>query len=123
MLADVWGSSGSGAGELATPTGLDTDAYDNVYVADYDNNRVQKFSPDGELLLTWGGFNGPKDVAVDSGNGFVYVADEKNHQIKKFTLVHGDWLPGGDELTPTMKLKRKPIAEKYGAEIEAMYAR
>ena len=44
-------------------------------------------------------------------------------QIKKFTIVRGDWEPGGDELTPTMKLKRKPIAEKYADEIEAMYAR
>jgi long-chain acyl-CoA synthetase len=43
-------------------------------------------------------------------------------QIKKFTIVESDWLPGGDELTPTMKLKRKPIAEKYGPQIEAMYA-
>jgi long-subunit acyl-CoA synthetase (AMP-forming) len=43
-------------------------------------------------------------------------------QIKKFTIVPGDWLPGGDELTPTMKLKRKPIAAKYEAEIEAMYS-
>jgi long-subunit acyl-CoA synthetase (AMP-forming) len=43
-------------------------------------------------------------------------------QIKKFTIVAGDWLPGGDELTPTMKLKRKPIAEKYAADIEAMYS-
>jgi long-subunit acyl-CoA synthetase (AMP-forming) len=43
-------------------------------------------------------------------------------QIKKFTVVSGDWLPGGDELTPTMKLKRKPIADKYAAAIEAMYA-
>jgi long-subunit acyl-CoA synthetase (AMP-forming) len=42
-------------------------------------------------------------------------------QIKKFTIVPGDWLPGGDELTPTMKLKRKPIAAKYADEIEAMY--
>jgi long-chain acyl-CoA synthetase len=42
-------------------------------------------------------------------------------QIKKFTIVPGDWLPGGDELTPTMKLKRKPIDEKYRDEIEAMY--
>jgi len=43
-------------------------------------------------------------------------------QIKKFTIVRGDWLPGGDELTPTMKLKRRPILAKYEAEIEAMYA-
>jgi long-chain acyl-CoA synthetase len=43
-------------------------------------------------------------------------------QIKRFAIVEGDWLPGADELTPTMKLKRKPIAEKYAAEIEQMYA-
>jgi long-chain acyl-CoA synthetase len=42
-------------------------------------------------------------------------------QIKKFTVVTGDWLPGGDELTPTMKLKRKPIAAKYAGEIDSMY--
>jgi long-subunit acyl-CoA synthetase (AMP-forming) len=44
-------------------------------------------------------------------------------QIKKFTIVPGDWQPGGDELTPTMKLKRKPIAEKYAGDIESMYAK
>jgi long-chain acyl-CoA synthetase len=44
-------------------------------------------------------------------------------QIKRFTIVEGDWLPGGDELTPTMKLKRKPIDRKYTEAIEAMYAR
>ena len=43
-------------------------------------------------------------------------------QIKKFTILPVDWQPGGDDLTPTMKLKRKPIAEKYAAEIESMYA-
>ena len=42
-------------------------------------------------------------------------------QIKKFTIVRGDWLPGGDELTPTIKLKRKPIAAKYADAIEQMY--
>ena len=42
-------------------------------------------------------------------------------QIKRFTILRQEWEPGGDELTPTMKLKRKPIAEKYGAEIEALY--
>jgi len=43
-------------------------------------------------------------------------------QIKKFTILPTDWQPGGDELTPTMKLKRKPIAEKYRAEIEELYS-
>ena len=42
-------------------------------------------------------------------------------QIKKFTIVPGDWVPGGEELTPTMKLKRAPIAAKYEADIDGMY--
>jgi long-subunit acyl-CoA synthetase (AMP-forming) len=43
-------------------------------------------------------------------------------QIKTFHILPVDWLPGGDELTPTMKLKRKPISEKYAAEIDALYS-
>src|SRR5215216_2692999 len=57
-------------------------------------------------------------AAVDKGNAELARVE----QIKKFTIVQGDWLPGGDELTPTMKLKRKPIAEKYAGQIDAMYA-
>ena len=43
-------------------------------------------------------------------------------QIKRYTLLEEEWEAGGDELTPTMKLKRKPIHEKYAAEIEKLYA-
>ena len=57
-------------------------------------------------------------AGVDLANGRLARVEG----IKKFTIVPGDWLPGGDELTPTMKLKRKPIAEKYEAAIDAMYA-
>jgi long-subunit acyl-CoA synthetase (AMP-forming) len=42
-------------------------------------------------------------------------------QIKRFKVLPCDWPPAGDELTPTMKLKRKPIAEKYAREIDALY--
>jgi long-chain acyl-CoA synthetase len=56
--------------------------------------------------------------AIDAANARLARVE----QIKKFTIVPGDWLPGEDELTPTMKLKRKPIAAKYEAEIEAMYS-
>jgi long-subunit acyl-CoA synthetase (AMP-forming) len=42
-------------------------------------------------------------------------------QIKRFTILPVDWEPGGDELTPTSKLRRKPIGEKYAAVIDALY--
>jgi len=43
-------------------------------------------------------------------------------QIKRYKLLSGEWLPGGEELTPTMKLKRRPIERKYEAEIDALYS-
>ena len=46
----------------------------------------------------------------------------KVEQIKRFRVLPTFWEPGGDEITLTMKLKRKPIHEKYGAEIVELYA-
>ena len=43
-------------------------------------------------------------------------------QIKRFKLLPTEWQPGSEELTPTMKLKRKPIHAKYEREIEELYA-
>ncbi len=60
---------------------------------------------------------------VDAG---IKAANERLarvEQIKRFTILPAVWEPGGDELTPTMKLKRRPIAEKYAAQIEALYER
>jgi len=62
-------------------------------------------------------------AAVEQGVGEVNEQLSNVERVKKFTILGTDWLPGGDELTPTMKLKRKPVAQKYAAEIEAMYAR
>jgi long-chain acyl-CoA synthetase len=58
------------------------------------------------------------EAAIEQANQHL----SRVEQIKKLTIVRGDWMPGGDELTPTMKLKRRPIAAKYAAEIAAMYA-
>jgi long-subunit acyl-CoA synthetase (AMP-forming) len=60
--------------------------------------------------------------AVQAGVDGANATLARVEQIKKFTIVSGDWLPGGDELTPTMKLKRKPIDQKYAEQIDAMYA-
>ena len=42
-------------------------------------------------------------------------------QVKRFALLEEEWLPGGEELTPTMKLKRRPIADRYAARIDELY--
>ena len=89
---------------------------------------------DAEYAPAWAGKHGIDDTSLEAlaANDEVRAAvqegiDAANARlarvegIKKFTIIPGDWLPGGDELTPTMKLKRKPIAEKYQATIDAMY--
>jgi long-chain acyl-CoA synthetase len=90
---------------------------------------------EADFAPAWAAKEGIEDVTLESLAGeeriraavqaAVDAANEKLarvEQIKKFTIIEGDWLPGGDELTPTMKLKRRPIAEKYDAAIEGMYA-
>jgi long-chain acyl-CoA synthetase len=42
-------------------------------------------------------------------------------QIKRYAILPDEWMPAGDELTPTMKLRRKPIAAKYETQIAALY--
>ena len=44
-------------------------------------------------------------------------------KVRRHKVLDSEWEPGGDELTPTMKLKRRPIAEKYAEEIDALYER
>jgi long-chain acyl-CoA synthetase len=81
-----------------------------------------------------------RDHGIEDSSPTVLAGDERVHaavaaavadantrlsrveQIKRHTVLPCDWGPGGDELTPTMKLRRKPIAEKYATEIDAMYA-
>ena len=59
---------------------------------------------------------------IDKGVEEANEALSRVEQVKKFKVLPEPWDPGGDELTPTMKLKRRPIAEKYESEIEALYA-
>jgi len=68
------------------------DKEDNIYMTDYENNCVWKFSPDWDLLARWGSsgsgegqFYTPNGIAIDS-EGNVYVSDAKNNRIQKFKL-------------------------------------
>ena len=84
-----WGSYGNGNGQFYNPTGMAVDGSGNVYVADTNNNRIQKLDSSGVWQATWGSygsgdgqFNQPYGVAVD-GSGNVYVTDYNNHRIQK----------------------------------------
>ncbi len=90
---------------------------------------------DADFAPVWAATQGIEDAAFESlaGDERVQAAIQEGvdaanaklarvEQIKRFEIVPSDWLPGGDELTPTMKLKRKPIAEKYAQTIDGMYA-
>jgi long-chain acyl-CoA synthetase len=90
---------------------------------------------DADFAPAWAAQQGIEDASLESLSGEDRMREAvaegveaanaklaKVEQIKKFSIVRGDWLPGGDELTPTMKLKRKPIAEKHAEMIESMYA-
>jgi long-chain acyl-CoA synthetase len=46
----------------------------------------------------------------------------RHEQIKKFTLLATEFTVEGGEVTPTMKIRRRRVAEKYRDAIEAMYA-
>jgi long-subunit acyl-CoA synthetase (AMP-forming) len=55
--------------------------------------------------------------AIDEANSHL----SRVEQVKRYSILSEDWLPGGDELTPTMKLKRKPIEAKYADVLDALY--
>jgi len=57
-------------------------------------------------------------AAVDAANARL----SRVEQIKRFAIVPASWEPGGDEITPTMKLKRHAVTAKYADIIETLYA-
>lgn len=99
------GSIGSNDGNGATasfyfPAGITVDGDDNLYIADFGNNKVRKITPDG-TVSTFAGtgvagaqegsalsatFNGLTGVAMDSQNN-LFVADYYNNKIRKIDVL------------------------------------
>ena len=55
--------------------------------------------------------------AVDAANEHLARVE----QVRRLTVLPAEWTPGSGELTPTLKMRRRVIVERYDAEIEAMY--
>jgi peptidylamidoglycolate lyase len=70
-----FGKCGSGNGEFNTPHGLALDSNDEIYVADRENNRVQKFTANGDHLVTWTNPEGMQLYSVTYHEGYLYAID------------------------------------------------
>jgi long-chain acyl-CoA synthetase len=105
-----------------------------IAIGDGRPYNVALITLDPDVAPAFAGQHGIEDSSFESLSQQQAVIDEvqkgveaanqslaRVEQIKKFKLLPVDWEPGGDELTPTMKLKRKPIAEKYAEEIDELY--
>lgn len=91
-------ADGTGASaQFSSPAGIAIDLQGNAYVADFNNHRIRKVSPEGIVSTLAGStqgyangigdnamFNNPIGVAVDA-QGYVYIGDYSNHMIRKIS--------------------------------------
>jgi len=99
-LAGSTAGDTNGTGEAAQfnrPRGVSTDSQGNIYVADSDNHKIKKITPNG-VVTTFAGstqgdadgtgtdaqFNIPRGLAMDNQDN-LYIADSNNHKIRKIT--------------------------------------
>lgn len=95
--------SSSNGDPLPQPEGIDVDSAGNVLVNDIGFNRMNLFDNTGKLISTWGSsgdspgqFNHPHGNEIDDdkkrGNntsdpeGYIYIVDQNNNRIQKFTM-------------------------------------
>ena len=87
----IGGHNGKGPGQFGFVTDVVQDSLGNFYVGDYgEYDRIQKFSPNGEFVMDWGGhgietgkFLRPQGLLIDS-NDHLWIADACNHRIQVF---------------------------------------
>lgn len=104
-----WGGHGSTNTQFIRPYGVALDPSGNVYVADSDNERIQKFTGTGSYLATYGGkvsdggtLQQLRRVAVANGN--VYGADLWDFHVDRFSAP---------TLKPAQMIGPKPAADGF----------
>ena len=88
-----FGEKGKEDGQFNQPTGVAVDEQDNIYVADDDNNRIQKFTSDGRFLCKVGSekaggklqFHYPVGICFNRRDHYLCVCDQGNKRIQVIT--------------------------------------
>lgn len=80
-----WGSRGNGEGQLAVAHSIDIDEFDNIYVADRENFRIQIFNTDGDYLDTWN-FNAMACAIYLHDDGYMYMTTGFDGELAKLDM-------------------------------------
>jgi sugar lactone lactonase YvrE len=119
-----WGTPGAGDGQFNHPEGVAIDPGGNVYVADKDNYRVQKFTSSGDFVTKWGTygsaagqFYGASSLAVGTG-GKVYVNDLSNLRLQSF-LPDGTFDSQWELSGPAYSVTTDPAGYVYAYNLSA----
>jgi DNA-binding beta-propeller fold protein YncE len=93
-----WGGEATSAsslepGKFSTPVGVAVDSAGNVYVTDFEQSRVQKFTSEGVFVKAWGTygsgdgqFRNAAGIAIDRHDR-IYVVDANGSRIQQFTTT------------------------------------
>src|SRR5256885_374714 len=79
-----WGSRGKGDGEFSACVGIAIGKNDEVYTAEFRNQRVQKFTPEGKFISTFPVQQHAGGLAVDA-EGNVYVAHWNSNKVAAYS--------------------------------------
>jgi 6-phosphogluconolactonase (cycloisomerase 2 family) len=111
MLNEFGTGPGSGNGEFDSPTGITADALDYLFATEFNNNRFQQFDSSGSYVDQAGSpgsgngeFSGPVGIALNDGANYIYVVDQGNNRVQRFTIERPYTITGrvyeNDQTTP-----------------------
>lgn len=79
----------AGEGSFEMPNDIAFDSAGNIYIVDYEADKIRKYDSSGNFLLSWGGsgssigkFNHPARIAIM--NDYIYITDNYNSRVQKF---------------------------------------
>jgi DNA-binding beta-propeller fold protein YncE len=87
----AWGHPGSGPGAFSSLHALEMDSRGRLFVGNRDNNRIDIFDQDGNLLESWYQFSRPAGIYIDPATDTMYVTDSESGSVSE---SHQDWTRG-----------------------------
>ena len=123
----AWGKAGAGPGEFNAPHAAIADAKGRLLVCDRDNERIQIFDQEGQLLEIWTGYK-PFGIAIDGDGTFFVCGNNQVSQLDAHGKIVKSWgkegIEAGQFKTPHLMTADKDgnlyVAEVSGRRLQML---